>query len=235
MMKSRYGRLLVLAVALLTLLGASVFLWTSEPGREWARALGDERSFLSILDRMGPWAPLVIVLAEMLQVLLAPIPGQVVGLVAGYLYGVVWGTLLCLVGLAFGSLMAIWLARKLGRPLVEKIAGGDLIARIDGHMERWGTWALFVIFLVPFLPDDSVCLVAGLTRVRLGELLLLVSIGRLPGLVVSTLIGAQAHDLTWPQLVVISAVGVLLALGFFLYRHQLEQWMFRLLDRFHRH
>jgi uncharacterized membrane protein YdjX (TVP38/TMEM64 family) len=233
-MKSGYGRWLTVAAMLLAVLGAGVFCGGNEPCRVWIRVLDDRELLQNILGKMGPWAPLIIALAEMLQVILAPVPGQIVGIVAGYLYGVLWGTLLCMVGLAIGSLAAMWLARQLGRPLVERIAGPDLVRRIDGYVDKRGAFALFLIFLLPFLPDDSVCFIAGMTRLRLTELLLLAIIGRLPGLVVSTLIGAQVHDLTSLQLLVIVAVSILLALCFFLYQDRLEQLMFRLLDRFHR-
>ena len=233
-MKVKYGRWLLGVALLLAILGASLLCRGSEPCWTWARALGDRTLLERLLGQVGPWAPGAIVLAEILQVVLAPIPGQVVGIVAGYLYGVLWGTLLCEVGLALGSLAAISLARQLGRPLVERIAGPELLQRIDRYVEKRGAWALFLIFLLPFLPDDTVCLIAGLTRIRLAELLVIATIGRLPGLIISTLIGAQAHGLTTGQLLAITAVGVLLALVFLRYQYPLERLMFRLLDRFRR-
>jgi len=233
-MRHTLRRWLLAAGLLLAILAAILFCLQTELGQTWMRALRNRDLLQSILRQAGPWGPLLIILAEILQVLLAPIPGQVVGIVAGYLYGVFWGVLLCMVGLALGSLAAIWLARKLGRPLVEKLVGPQLLERIDRYVEKRGAWALFLICLLPFLPDDSVCLIAGLTRIRLAELLLIAVVGRLPGLVVSTLIGAQARDLTGPQLLAVVAASVLLALCFFLYQRQLEQFMFRLLDRFRR-
>lgn len=232
-MQHRIGRWLLVAGVVLAILAGVLFLWQTEQGQTWLRALGDRELLERLVAQMGPWAPLVIFLAEMLQVLLAPIPGQVVGIVAGYLYGVFWGTLLCQVGLVLGSFIAIWLARQLGRPLVERIAGAAFVARIDSYVEKRGAWALFLIFLLPFLPDDTVCFIAGLTRMRIAELLLIAAVGRLPGLVVSTLIGSQAHDLTGTQLLIVVVVGALLALCFFVYQARLEQLMFRLLDRLH--
>jgi uncharacterized membrane protein YdjX (TVP38/TMEM64 family) len=233
-MGGKRARWLLVAVLFLALVGGAMVCWKHETCRVWVRALGDRDLLTNLLDQMGPWAPLVLVLAQMLQVILAPIPGQVVGIVAGYLYGVLLGTLLCEVGLALGSLVAISLARRLGRPLVERVAGPELMKRIDGYIEKRGVLALLLIFLLPFLPDDSVCLIAGLTRIRLAELLLVATVGRLPGLLVSTLIGAQAHDLTVVQLLAIAIVSILLASVFFLYQHHLEQFMFQVLDRFRR-
>ncbi len=231
-MGGKHARWLLVVVLLVALVGGALFCWKNETCLVWMRVLGNRELLMSLLDQMGPWAPLVLILAQILQVILAPIPGQVVGIVAGYLYGVLLGTLLCEVGLALGSLIAITLARRLGRPLVERVAGPELMKRIDGYVEKRGALALLIIFLLPFLPDDSVCLIAGLTRIRLAELLLVATVGRLPGLLVSTLIGAQAHDLTGVQLLAITIVSILLAAVFFLCQHHLEQFMFQVLDRF---
>ena len=180
----------------------------------------------------GAWGPGAIVLGEILQVLLAPVPGQVVGIVAGYLYGAFWGTLLCMIGLAVGTVIAIWVARRLGRPVLETVASKELVERVDGYARRRGALALFLIFLLPFLPDDVCCFIAGLTPLRIGELLILAIVGRAPGVIVSTLIGAQARNLTWPQMVVIGVASAVLFFLFVRYQDTLERTMFGLLDRF---
>jgi len=206
-------------------LAAGVLLWRAGV---W-RALRNREALEELL---GPWGPGAIIVGEILQVLLAPIPGQVVGIAAGYLYGAFWGTVLSMLGLTLGTLIAIWLARRLGRPLLERMASQELLDRIDGYVQRRGALAFFLIFLIPFLPDDVCCFVAGLTQLRIGELVLLAIVGRAPGVIVSTLVGARAQDLTWPQLAIIGATGVILALVFARYQRQLEQAMFGLLDRF---
>ncbi|MHB1295122.1 MAG: TVP38/TMEM64 family protein [Anaerolineae bacterium] len=201
----------------------------------WQAGLLDVLATRAALERLvldlGPWGPLVILGAEVAQVLLAPAPGQLVGIVAGYLYGPIVGTLLCLAGLVLGSLVAMSLARRLGRPLVERLVGPGALQRIDAQMERHGPVALFLIFLLPFLPDDAACFVAGLTRLRLAELLILATIGRAPGVFVSALIGSQAHNLTGVQIAAIAGASIALAVLMIRYRSALEHGMFRLLDR----
>ena len=193
--------------------------------------LTDQEALRALVRGLGIWGPGGIILGELMQVLLAPIPGQVVGVVAGYLYGALWGTVLCLVGLAIGTFAAIWLARRLGRPLLEKIASEELVKRVDRHVQRRGALVFFLIFLLPFLPDDVCCFIAGLTALRIGELVILAIVGRAPGVIVSTLIGAGARKLTWPQITVVSVAGVALAILFIRYQDRLERAMFALLDR----
>ena len=237
-MRSGQTRVVLAVLGVLAAAGG-LALWlatapsSGEPARGIAfyRLLGDREALERLLDTLGPWGPLFIVLAEAAQVLLAPVPGQVVGLVSGYAYGFAWGTTLCSIGLAIGTFAAVWLARRLGRPLVERFVSAQWLARIDGYAERRGALALFLIFLLPFLPDDLCCLVAGLTSMRISERVLLALIGRTPGLVISTMMGAQAHHMTWHQLAIIAAAGLGLAIAFARYQTRLEQAMVRLIDR----
>jgi len=194
--------------------------------------LTDQEALERSVRALGAWGPVAIVLGEILQVLLAPVPGQMVGIVAGYLYGAFWATGLCTVGLAIGTLIAIWLARRLGRPLLVRIASEELVKRVDSYVERRGALAFFLIFLLPFLPDDVCCFIAGLTPLRIGEVVILAIVGRAPGLIVSTLIGAQTEKLTWPQIAVVTVAGAALAILFVRYQDRLEQVVFGMLDRF---
>jgi len=183
------------------------------------------------LAKLGAWGPAGIVIAEVLQVLLAPVPGQVVGLAAGYLYGVWGGAALCMAGLMVGTLLAVWLARRLGRPFVERLAKPEQLARLDAYAKRHGAFAFLVIFLLPFLPDDVCCFLAGLTPLRISQVLIAALIGRAPGVIVSTLIGAQAHALSWEQWIAIAAASLVLAVLFYFYQDKLERAMFSLADR----
>jgi len=223
-------RLILSGVILAGLVAGGVLLW-----RFWLRDILTDRATLeSIIVSLGAWGPVVLVLLEALQVLLAPVPGQVVGLVAGYLYGVWWGAALCMLGLMIGTALAVSIAKVAGRPLVERLAGPDLLARVDSILERYGATALFAIFLVPFLPDDICCFIAGLSPLGTIPIMLLALVGRFPGVLTSTYIGANAAQFTWQQMLLLGVIGLVLALLFARYRVKLEALMFRMVDWFGR-
>jgi len=225
-MTRRWRRLAVWLLAL-GMVGAGVAMW----GDDALRVLSNRDELTELVGRAGGWAPVVIILGQILQVVFAPIPGQIVGLVAGYSFGVMWGTVYCTVGSVLGTGLALWLSRRFGRPLVERLASTELIDRVDRYAEERGALAFFVIFLVPFLPDDLCCFVAGLTRIRISELLIVAMVGRMPGLVASTFIGSRARELSTSELVIVAGVSVLLAAGFARYQKPIEAAVFRLLDR----
>lgn len=223
----------VLKTALVILVVVGVFVLAGVVA--WQAGLGEllaqrERLQEFVLG-LGAWGVVAIIVAEVAQVILAAVPGNIIGIVAGYLYGVVWGSLICLVGLVIGTGIAVWLARRLGRPLVERFAGQELIDRIDRYTRERGTLALFLIFLLPFLPDDVVCFIAGLTPLPLGEVLVLAFIGRAPGVIVSCWIGANSAALGWEGILAISVGAIVMAILFERYHERVEDIMFSLIDR----
>jgi len=196
----------------------------------WFHFYASAEAFRAWVQRIGPWGPLGIVIAQVLQVLLAPLPGQVVGLAAGYLYGPFWGTVYAAVGLILGTALTLWLSRRLGRPAVESVVRPGLVTRMDRYAAKYGEMAFFLIFLIPFLPDDLCCLAAGLTPLRIRRLLVVATLGRLPGLIFSTWIGAQGKQLQLWQVGLFLLSAALLALILARYRRALQHILFRLLE-----
>ena len=167
--------------------------------------LGDEQYVRQLVKDAGPWGPLVFSTIHAIQVIIAPIPGQVIGLVGGYAFGPVWGTIYAVIGSAVGFAVVLLLARKFGRPFVEKFVSPKLLARFDYLISRAGSMTFFLIFLLPGFPDDLIGFIAGLTKLRLRILLLASVAGRLPGYAVLSVVG---HGLTGQNLNAVIAVLV---------------------------
>jgi len=187
------------------------------------------------VEGLGAWGPLVIVLLQMSQTLLAPIPGQAIGAVSGYLYGPWLGTLYSMIGLVLGSLILFLLARRFGRPLAARLIGGSSMARLDELVERGGGLFFFLLWLFPFTPDDLASLAAGLTCMRLGQFLLLMPLARLPGVFVSVWLGANVADNVahippawWVVLFVAIAIG---AVVLWRWGEQIQQAVLRFAEK----
>lgn len=174
------------------------------------------------ISSFGPWAPVSSVLLNAAQVLLAPIPGQVVQLANGYVHGAWLGTLYSMLGLLLGTALAMALARRFGRPLVERLADPARLVRWDRLAARQGPWFFFLVFLIPGLPDDMVCFVIGLSALPLPRMVVLALLGRLPGVVVSCWVGANAAALDWWVWIPLGLGTGALAWAFWRYRDSLE-------------
>ena len=216
-------------IVIAAIFGGSVALWLWwDPALE---LIGDRAGLRDWVARLGPWGPLVTITLNILQVLVAPIPGQFVGVMNGYLYGVAAGTLYSMVGLVLGTAMAMVLARRYGRPVVERLLPQAQIDRWDDIAGRQGPWFFFLVFLFPFLPDDVTSFLIGLSPLSLPPMLVLVTLGRLPGVLVSSWVGARASELPWWAWISLGGGATGLAWLFWRYQTRLESLMLSMIQR----
>jgi uncharacterized membrane protein YdjX (TVP38/TMEM64 family) len=220
---------LIIILVIGVLLAAAIVLY------RWAgplpAVLADARSVAGLIRSWGWRGPLLLILLQILQVVIAPLPGQALGLAAGSIYGPWLGLFYALVGLALGRGLALWLARRFGRPLVERLASKRTLERLDRRTRRRGPAFFFLIFLLPFLPDDAACFIAGLTELNLLEIWLLSIIGGLPGLAVSVWAGYGALQLSIGQLIVLAIILLPIGWAFWRWQEKVEAFMLRLIER----
>ncbi|MFW6003019.1 MAG: TVP38/TMEM64 family protein [Halanaeroarchaeum sp.] len=142
--------------------------------------LTDSRAIRETIREFGRMAPLVLVALQAIQVVVAPIPAQALAAVAGYLFGPWWGTLYNMIGITIGSTAAFWLSRRFGRSYVERMIDEETLGAVDEYVAQHGLVSLFVLFLIPGLPDDALCFVGGLTQIPLWKLVVIAVVGRAP-------------------------------------------------------
>ena len=214
-------------MGLLPLVVAALLIWH----RPLLSFFADTARVQEFVRRFGHWAPLATILLHVAQVLLAPIPGQVIDAANGYLFGAAWGTFYSLIGVITGSSLAMALARRFGRPWAERLITKETLERLDSYSQKRGALFLFLIFLFPFLPDDVACFLAGLTLLPLPELIVLAAIGRLPGILVANLVGANAASFTRTQIAFFITGLTAIALAFWRYQEGIEVAMLKLTAR----
>jgi uncharacterized membrane protein YdjX (TVP38/TMEM64 family) len=193
--------------------------------------LSDPEQVRVWVEQLGAWGPVAILLLEMIQALLAPIPGQAIEAVSGYLYGPWLGTLFPLIGMVIGSFITFSLARRFGRPLVIRMIGRQSMARMDDLVRRGGALFFFLIWLLPFAPDDLACVAAGLTPMPARQFLILMTLGRLPGVFVSVLVGANVSRIQPIWWVLLFAGIALAAVVFWRWGEQIQEAVLATIER----
>ena len=204
-----------LLVALVALAVATVLV------RRHLAFLTDAAELRAFVRGYGPWAPLVLVVLQTLQVVVAPIPGQILAVVAGYLFGPWWGTLYNMIGITLGSTIAFWLARRYGRGYVETIVHEEALATFDELSDEYARSTLFLFFLVPGLPDDVLCFAGGLTRVPIRQLVVIAIVGRTPAFFLANLVGDLLGTDRIPAAVGLAAVVLVVSVLGYLNRDRL--------------
>ncbi|MDR2336858.1 MAG: VTT domain-containing protein [Candidatus Nomurabacteria bacterium] len=171
--------------------------------------------FRDTISRAGIFAPLLFIIVQIAQIIIAPIPGQVVGIIGGMLFG--WlGVIYNIIGSVIGFFIVFKLSRKFGRPLAEKIFSKKILKKFDFVTKRKGAMTLFLIFLLPFFPDDIVCYLAGLTVIPIKKLLMISLAGRLPAIILNNLIGAgMSREMIRPTAAIIFMIIALLVVCYY--------------------
>lgn len=181
--------------------------------------LSSRDQLVAAMNSLGPLAPLLYISLQILQVVVAPIPGQVVGSVGGFLFGH-WGILWTSIGSVIGFWLVFSIARHFGRPLLEKIFKKAALDKFDFIINAKGAaLIIFAIFLLPGFPDDIICYIAGLTQLSMKKLMTIAILGRFPTIVLTNFIGAGLGENNLGLVAAASVLGVII-LGIFTWKRE---------------
>lgn len=148
---------------------------------------GGLEKIVAEMDDAGFGGVLLLEALQLLQIIVAFIPGEVVQLAAGAIYGPWIGGLIILVGCIISSAIVFLLVRKLGAPFVHDMVPKKYILKLEEfeHSKKFNL-IVFILFLIPGLPKDLFTYVVPLTDMRFREFMLVTNIARIPGIILST-------------------------------------------------
>ena len=204
-------------IALIVLL---IIYW--EPIIRLSTNVNELREFIL---RFGIFSSIIFILFAVIQVIIPPIPGQIAGLAGGYLYGVFLGTFYTMIGLVIGSYIIFATSRKYGRPFIEKIVSKERLKKFDYIFSNKGAIILFVFLLIPIFPDDILCYLAGLTRIKMRNLMLINAIGRFPKYLVFNLIGSGLYAKNLVLVISLSIAMIIISLVVYIFRERLKDFI----------
>ncbi len=151
---------------LVLLSGSPIMLWNSrEPLFALWNWFSDREAVSASIDHMGLWGPLVLFILFVLQVFVAFIPGQALMVACGFLYGFWGGFVLSWLSLVAGGEFAFLLARRYGRAFAEKWISPDLLGHWDRAARGQGVRFFTLSLVMPLMPNDAMCYVAGLGKI----------------------------------------------------------------------
>lgn len=197
----------IVSILIIWFVGVPLIKFASQPEkfRAWvdAHGLGGRAAYMGMV---------------ILQVIVAVLPGEPFEIAAGYAFGAVEGTILCIVASTVGSMIVFLLVRRYGVRLVEVFFSGEKLKSVRFLKTSQKRDFLFMlIFMIPGTPKDLLCYVAGLTDIRPAVWLMICSLGRIPAIITSTVGGdALGTKNYWFAVIVfvvtlaISAAGLLI-------------------------
>jgi len=170
----------------------------------------------------------IYIAAQILQVVIAIIPGEVVQIAGGYVYGVWGGVALSLIGITIGSFLAFRISRFLGRDAVCLFFKEKDVAKVEHYFQgKKGGATIFALFLIPGMPKDLLVYVAGLSGMNEKRFYILSMLGRIPALVGSMIMGTLLQDREFTTLIIFAAIVCVIFVVCVIFREKL----FTLVDK----
>jgi uncharacterized membrane protein YdjX (TVP38/TMEM64 family) len=220
---ARSRRYVLLSVTGLLLLGLIILAVQWGPTL-WPIFSNQER-FRAWIESYESSAALAFVLMQWMQVVVFFIPGEVTQFAGGYIFGVWQGLLLSYFGITLGAVTAFFLARLFGHAAVDLLIDREALRKFDRLVYgKSGFWPMFVLFLLPGIPKDLLCYIAGLTPMHMVTFVLISTVGRFPGVILSCILGAGLAERNWKTFGLSAGIAVALIGIVYLFRAPIEQF-----------
>ena len=198
--------------------GGLILLGLIYYGKDLFNLLSNMDQMKAFLEQFGASSMLVGILLYAAQILIAILPGEIIEVLFGVLYGSIGGMAFCLVGNLIGSTLIFLLTKRYGKKFVQRFISEEKMDKISFFKDKSRLNAVtFILFLIPGTPKDIFTYLLGLTNMKLSTFLLISSIARIPSIYSSTLVGANLGSNMLAQAILIYAITGIFSLGGYLF------------------
>ncbi len=162
----------------------------------------------------GALAPIISFVLMLVQSVAAPLPAFLITFANAALFGWVWGAVLSWSSAMAGAALCFFIAKFLGRDVVERLTSKYAIDSIDEFFDKYGKYTILVCRLLPFISFDIVSYAAGLTSMKFLPFFIATGIGQLPVTIVYSYVGGM---LTGGAKLFVTGLMILFALSVLIY------------------
>ncbi len=178
-------------IGLLIIFLAFLSYVTLEYAPEITRLASNPNEFGAFILSYGSRGVIVFILTHVLQVVVAAIPGELIQIAGGYIYGTWLGSFYSLLGIMLGSLIAFWATRLLGYPVLKIFLSPSKIEQYAFFAKSPRVELLtWILFLIPGIPKDILTYLAGLSPIQPLKFILITTVARFPGIFISAYVGS---------------------------------------------
>lgn len=194
MKKKTISKIVLIAIIVLTVVLYFVIPSFNATMNNFVSKLGslNLESVIELIRGYGAYAAVVSFFLMILQSILSPIPALLITLSNAAVFGWWKGALLSFWSSMVGAALCFYIARTLGRDVVEKITTKTGLAKVDDFFERYGKNSILICRLLPFVSFDIVSYAAGLTPIKFWDFFIATGLGQLPATIVYSYLGNLA-------------------------------------------
>ena len=204
----------IISIILIIIFSVAVFLFIGNPLISF---VSEPQRFREWIEQFGFLGRLIFLAMIIFQVVIAIIPGEPFEMAAGYAFGTLEGTILCILGAVIGSIIIFLLVKRFGIKLVELFFSKEKIDSLSFLKNtRKLTLLFFIVMLIPGTPKDLLSYFAPLTKMKLSAFIVIVAVARIPSVITSAIsgdaLGSQNYVLAIVSLLitaVLSIIGIL--------------------------
>lgn len=174
-----------------------------------------QKSIEAWITQMGIMGFLVVLGIQILQVVIAFIPGEPIEIFSGALYGTVGGLLICLSGCIIASTIIFALSKRYGKTLLYALFGKEKVQSWKWLQDsRKCSLITFILFFIPGTPKDMLTYFVGVTDMSVGKFISISTLARIPSVLSSTVIGSTMRQGEWEtSLIVFLVTGIIGIVG----------------------
>lgn len=169
---------------------------------------------------------IVLVLLQTAQIVCSFLPGQPIQFASSYLYGLIGGYIITILGAVIGCVITYLLADFLGRDALHLLFGQE---RVNDYVEKLNSGRAYtiilLIYLIPGIPKDMVSYVAGISDIKLGPFLVVSTIGRTPGVIESLLVGIFLAEKNYVGVGIVALVALVILVVCVKYREKIMDFI----------
>lgn len=168
------------------------------------------------ISSMGIRGIFLVILLQIIQIVVAVIPGQPMEIISGMLYGTWGGMVVCLLGIFIGTAIVFIIVRKVGIKFVNMYFKEESINKIRNSKiykdPRKLEILMLIIFCIPMIPKDIFIYIGGISPVKTKRFLAIATIGRIPGLFLTVFAGNRLSEGNIKIVIFLTIIIVLLAI-----------------------
>ena len=192
----------------------------------------DFNDIVSFLERYKLQSIPIYIILQIAQIVISVLPGQFFQLAAGYLYTFWPALLFSCIGAFLGTTITFWLAKGLGSDFVhiffEKDKTEDYVKRLNS---KKAYTIVFLLYAIPGIPKDVVSYAAGLSEMKYKPFIILSTIGRIPGMMGSIIIGSMWHKEEYVGMIILAIIAVVAFCICIIYRKKLHELIDKAYDK----
>ena len=174
------------------------------------------------LLEFGIYAPLILITIQFILAIISILPSLIFNIAGGYLFGPFYGTLYSLIGILLGSFVVFLVAKKYGRPFVEKLVDKRELYHFDMFFKKKGILVFIFSDYIGIFPRDTVSLCAGLTKIKKSEFIIISLLGFIPPVIILNYLGSQLSRNIFDFKVVLLGVIIIVLLVLYNFRHKIK-------------